>query len=178
MDFSIKEIEPAEFACVVDYFLNASDDFLAGMGVDRNKFWPREKWLDLMDKEYKKDIEQKELYFLIWQVNNRSIGHSNINKIVFGKEAYTHMHIWHPEYRKKGVGESLVKLCLGRYFELFKLETIFCEPYALNPGPNRVLELLGFEFIKQYETIPGWTAFHQPVNRWAMSREKYYSLNG
>ena len=43
----------------------------------------------------------------------------------------------------------------------------------MNPAPNKTLARVGFEFVKEYVTVPGSINFEQPVNRWEMTREKY-----
>jgi hypothetical protein len=67
-------------------------------------------------------------------------------------------------------------MTLPYYFHNFKLRILYCEPSALNPGPNRTLKKSGFDFIKSYDTTPGWINFYQTVNRWAMTREKFSAL--
>ena len=56
------------------------------------------------------------------------------------------------------------------YFERFDLKKLLCEPSADNPAPNRVLEKLGFAFIRRYRTIPGVIAYEQDVNRYELLR--------
>jgi RimJ/RimL family protein N-acetyltransferase len=56
------------------------------------------------------------------------------------------------------------------YFEQFNLKRLVCEPWADNPAPNRVLEKLGFAFIRQYRTTPGVIAYEQDVNRYELRR--------
>jgi len=73
----------------------------------------------------------------------------------------------------RGMGSQLVKMSLPYYFEKMKLQTLFCQPYALNPAPNRTLEKAGFEFVKKYSTTPGAICFEQEVNLWKMEREDY-----
>jgi [ribosomal protein S5]-alanine N-acetyltransferase len=48
------------------------------------------------------------------------------------------------------------------------LRRILCEPYAENPGPNRLLAKLGFRLVKRYRTVPGVINFDQEVNLWQM----------
>ena len=71
------------------------------------------------------------------------------------------------------MGRQLVKLSLPFFFNLLHLERIWCEPYALNPAPNRTLEKVGFSFVKRYTTIPGSLNFEQEVNRWVLEREDF-----
>jgi len=51
-----------------------------------------------------------------------------------------------------------------------------CEPYALNPAPNKILKKVGFTFIKIYETTPGWINFKQKVNQYEFGKEMLSSL--
>jgi RimJ/RimL family protein N-acetyltransferase len=69
-----------------------------------------------------------------------------------------------------------MKMSLRLYFDKFELKKLFCEPYAKNPAPNKTLERLGFDFIEQYDTTPGWLNFFQTVNRWGMDLNKYKTL--
>ncbi len=124
-------------------------------------------------EQLSQSYENKKSYCIIWQVDGKPIGHSNINKIVFGKEAYMHLHIWRPEERKKGLGTSFIKLTLPWFFEKSKLKKLYCEPYALNSAPNKTLQNAGFEFVKEYITTPGWINFEQPVKLWVMSYERF-----
>lgn len=109
-------------------------------------------------------------------MNNKPIGHSNINKIVFAKEAYMHLHMWHSQTRQKGAGIKYLRLTVPYYFDTFKLQNLFCEPAASNTAPNKTLENLGFDFVKSYDTVPGWINSYQTVNRWVLTREKYNTL--
>jgi RimJ/RimL family protein N-acetyltransferase len=106
-------------------------------------------------------------------LDNKAIGHSNINKIIFGGEAYMHLHVWDESRRKKGMGHTFLKKTLPYYFNAFHLKALYCEPYAFNPAPNKALEKSGFDFIKSYDTIPGWINLYQTVNRWCLTEEKF-----
>ncbi|NQY07065.1 MAG: GNAT family N-acetyltransferase, partial [Flavobacteriaceae bacterium] len=120
--------------------------------------------------------EKKESYALIWLVDNIPVGHSNVNKIVYGQEAYMHLHLWNQTTRKKGMGTELVKRSIPFYFKNLKLKELFCEPYAKNKAPNKTLEKVGFTFIKEHETIPGSLNSLQTVKRWRFSEEKLNEL--
>jgi len=173
---SVREVNENDYENIVDYFLKADKDFLHRMGVDINLLPKRDDWLNLLLYNHNKIIENKTIFYVIWLLGKTAVGHSNINKIIFGKEAYMHLHLWQSDKRQKGIGSEFMKMSIPYYFNNFKLKKLFCEPYALNPAPNKILEKLGFEFIKQHETIPGWINFHQPVNRWCMDADKFKSL--
>ncbi|MEL7119370.1 MAG: GNAT family protein [Bacteroidota bacterium] len=84
-----------------------------------------------------------------------------------------HLHLWKPELRKRGEGTQLVKMSLPLFFETFKLQKLYCEPYALNPAPNKTLPKLGFQFVEQYETIPGWINLPQIVRKYVLDRNNF-----
>lgn len=164
---------PQDYPFIVDYFRNSDDQFLLGMGVERSKLPERESWIKLLSENHVRPIEEKDFYYVIWLYDGQPIGHSNINKIIFQDEAYMHLHMWRSEVRAKGIGIELVKRSVPFYFRDFKLKKLWCEPYALNPAPNKTLRKLGFELMKTYDTIPGWISFHQPVNRWCLTEESF-----
>ena len=69
---------------------------------------------------------------------------------------------------KKGLGLDFLKLTIPYYFKNFRLQKLICEPYAENTAPNSILKKLGFEFVRTYDTIPGWINFEQTVNRYEL----------
>lgn len=170
---AVREMEKDEIGLMIRYFLDATPEFLRGMGVDRNLLPAYDTWLNKVESDFDKPMEQREFFYVIWMHEERPIGHSNINKIVFGKEAYMHLHLWKPDKRQQGIGSSLVRLSLPYYFRNFQLKELYCEPHAHNLAPNRTLERTGFQFVEEYETIPGWIQFKQPVKRWRMSRDSF-----
>lgn len=157
--------------CIVDYFLNASDEFILSLGADPNLLPTRTKWLAYLQDQLDKANPNKEIFYTIWLVNGKAIGHCNINKIIFGQEGYMHLHLWKKTNRQSGFGMKLVRESLKIFFDTFQLNRVFCEPYALNEAPNRCLKKVGFEFLKTYETKPGPINFIQKVNRYQMRRE-------
>jgi hypothetical protein len=64
------------------------------------------------------------------------IGHSNVNKIKYGKEAYIHLHIWAPEHRKVGIGAEFLRKSANAFIRKFALKSLYCEPYAENPAAS------------------------------------------
>ena len=172
---SVRELKTEDIDLITQYWLNADTAFLGGMGVAINKIPNADEWKAMLSEQLNQPIEEKKSYCIIWQVNDTPIGHSNINKIIFGEEAYIHLHIWNADARRKGYGAAFIKMTLPWFFNKYKLKKLYCEPYALNDAPNKTLEKAGFEFIKEYMTIPGWLNFEQPVKLWEMSYDRFKS---
>ena len=169
MDGAI-EVRPfagrAEYEQMVDYFLSADDEFLHGMGVARSKLPLREGWISSVLRDHDRPNHQKERAYLAWIYDGVAIGHSSINKIQVGEEAFIHLHVWVRARRQGGLGTTFLRLSEGRFAEDFSLKRLYCEPCAGNPGPNRVLQKSGFHFLKRYRTIPGPINFEQDVNQY------------
>jgi RimJ/RimL family protein N-acetyltransferase len=174
---SVRELQKEDIDAITDYWLGSDPAFLQGMGVNINKMPARDEWKDMLSEQLSQSYKEKKSYCIIWQVDDKPVGHSNINKIIFGEEAYMHLHIWNADVRKKGYGIPLIKMTLSWFFEKYKLKKLYCEPYALNSAPNKTLKKAGFEFIKEYITIPGWLNFEQPVNLWMMSYDRFKKIN-
>jgi RimJ/RimL family protein N-acetyltransferase len=176
MDLSVREMIESDIESIVDYFLNASNDFLDAMGADKNKLPKRRDWITKLKLEYQKHYKDKEFYYIIWLIDGIPFGHSNINNIEFGKSATMHLHLWKGDKRKKGLGFEFINLTIPYYFKNYQLEKIICEPYAENIAPNKVIERAGFELKRTYKTTPGWINYYQIVNRYEMTRAQFEIL--
>lgn len=166
----VRELQVDDIERIVDYFLQSNTEFLKGMGADKSKLPNRKEWIDLLKVELEKPYSEKEFYYIIWLLDDQAIGHSNINKIQYGNSATMHLHLWNKDNRGKGLGVDFLRLTIPYYFKNIELQKVICEPIANNIAPNRVLEKLGFNFIRTYETTPGWINFHQTVNRYELKK--------
>ena len=169
-DFKIRELELQDIPFICDYWLNASPEFLTGMGVDLDKLPTREGLTTVLTSQIAKPNREKQSYALIGVLDGTAIGHCNVNPFEFGKTATMHLHIWNDNNRGRGIGEQLVRQSVQRFFEVLKVDEIYSEPYALNLAPNKTLKKCGFNLIKTYTTIPGSLNFEQKVNRWRIKK--------
>ena len=175
-ELSVREIQSSDFDLLANYWFESDKSHLEGMGVDLNKMPARDQFLQMLSDHYNTPIHERKSYCIIWLVEGIPVGHSNTNPAIFGKEAFMHLHIWNTNIRSKGMGIEFVKMTLPFFFENLQLKKLYCQPYALNPAPNKSLEKVGFEFVKEYITIPGFINFEQPVKLWEMSLEKFKQL--
>lgn len=176
MDLSIQELKQEYIDDLIHYWLASDAEYMTSMGVDMTKMPTREEWVQFLSRQLNQNYTEKESYALIWLLNGNPIGHSNISKIKFGDHAFMHLHLWNSERRQKGIGMKLLKLSIPHYFNNMQLQTLYCEPYALNPAPNKLLNKIGFKFLKEYTGIPGWLNFEQPVNVWELTKENFLRL--
>ena len=174
---SVHELSAKDLDLVADYWTLSEPDFLVSMGVDLAKVPARKDLLQMLNQQIGQKYEDKKSYAIIWLVDGVPAGHSNINKINFGSDAYMHLHLWNLHHRRKGIGTELVRMTLPFFFNHYKLKKLFCEPYAFNPAPNKTLKKVGFDFVKQHRTIPGTLNFEQEVMLWEMTVENFKKLN-
>lgn len=173
---TVREIQQPDVALIVSYWLESDPIFLEGMGVDLAKIPAKEQLTTMIAEQLTQSYEQKKAYCIIWEIDGDPVGHSNVNKIIFGEEAYMHLHLWNSHTRQKGAGAALVKMTIPFFFKNLQLKKLYCEPYALNSAPNKTLEKVGFEFVKEYITIPGGLNFEQPVYQWLLTYDRYKAL--
>ena len=170
---SVRELTSKDIDDIVNYWLHSDHDFLEGMGVDLKKIPSENDLRSMLSSQLTQDYQNKSSYCTIWELDGKPVGHCNVNKIEFGKEAYMHLHLWHGEIRKKGAGSNLVRMSLPYFFKNLQLQRVLSEPYALNPAPNKTLPKAGFRFVRSYTCIPGSLNFEQQVNLWEITRDEF-----
>ena len=109
MHRNVREARKDDIELIVDYFLNSTPEYLEGRGVDINKLPTKEEWYEILLTQFDLPVKSKNLFYLIWQFDDFPVGHSHINDIIFGEEAYMHLHLWHSSARQKGNGTFFVK---------------------------------------------------------------------
>jgi RimJ/RimL family protein N-acetyltransferase len=170
MSLTVREIEIAEFDIVLDYFHDATPEFLETMGIDPTRIPDRNVWRERFRSDSALPASQRSSIVLLWLMDGRPVGFSSCDKIKFGERANMHLHILAADGRNKGIGTACARKSVAYYFDKLQLKTLFCEPYAFNIAPNRTLQKAGFKYLKTHMTVPGSFSFHQAVNRWAISR--------
>jgi RimJ/RimL family protein N-acetyltransferase len=158
----------ADYERVLDYFLGADEPYLRGMGVDPKKLPQRAAWLERLLPDLTRPDEQKQTFYVGWDYQGSRVGHSNVNPLVYGDHAYVHLHLWDPAARHAGLGTEFLRRSIEVFFRRFALRRLYCEPYAENPAPNRVLTKVGFRLVKRYRTVPGLINAEQEVNRYVL----------
>lgn len=173
---SVREMKKSDISLITRYWLNSDKGHLENMGVDINKLPGDQQFSTYLTAQIELPITEKESYCIIWEQDGVPVGHSNTRPILFAKEAFMHLHLWNKESRRKGMGYELVRLTLPYFFENLQLKYLYCEPYSLNPAPNKTIEKAGFELVHEQVTVPGDFNFEQATKRWLLTYEKYKLL--
>lgn len=167
---TVREMQLADVGLRIDYFHDASDDHLLTMGVDRSLLPTRDAWHEFYEEDYARPIRDRVAFSLVWELDGTAVGFSSVSNIVFGKEAFMHLHILDATQRQGGLGVQFVKKSTEIYFKVLELERIFSEPYAYNIAPNRTLQSAGFRYLFTHETTPSPINFPQAVTRWVLEK--------
>ena len=163
-------MELGEVGIVVDYFHQSTLEHLEMMGVDPTKLPEPATWLQRYADEYNKIIEERKTFLVTWECDDVPIGFSTTDKIIYGQEAYMHLHILRPEQRNRDLGTVCVKESARIYFDALGLKRLYCQPNAFNVAANRTLQGAGFKYLKTFRTVPGPLNYHQAVTRWVLER--------
>ncbi len=173
MNLTIQELQKDHIPYILGYWQNASQEELLAMGIDLNHLSVLDNLGQRLEKQLELANEKKGAFVLVAFIDEQPVGHCYVNNLTYGKDAFMHLHIWKSINLKKGLGSQMVKQSIPHFFEKLKLQTLFCEPAALNPAPNKTLEKIGFKYIKSHTTIPaGWT-FEMEVNLWELTLEDF-----
>ena len=172
MTIHVREMQLEQVGLVIDYFHDSTAEHLEILGVDPTRLPGRTQWRQLYEADFAQPIERRRSLLVLWEVDGKPIGFSSVDKIIYGKEAYMHLHIVTPTQRQSGYGAACVRESVRIYFERLQLERVYCEPNAFNVGPNRTLQKAGFSYVKTHHTVPGPLNFHQPVTRWVYEKPR------
>jgi RimJ/RimL family protein N-acetyltransferase len=159
-----------ETGLVIDYFHGSTAEHLETLGVDPTRLPGRSQWQQLYALDFAQPIEKRRSVLVLWESEGTSMGFSSVDKIAYGEHAYMHLHVVNPQKRHSGYGEACVRRSVEIYFDLLKLDRLYCEPNAFNVAPNRTLQKAGFRYVKTHNTVPGPLNFHQPVTQWVYDR--------
>ena len=170
MGLTVREMTIDETDLIIGYFHNSTLEHLETLGVDPTRLPSQEAWRERNRREYTLPINQRAALLVIWLSDDRPIGFSTSDKIVYGDRANMHLHVVDSDNRRRGLGVECVRRSVEIYFDRLKLKNLFCEPNAFNVAPNRTLQKAGFKYLKTHMTVPGLLNYHQAVTRWVIER--------
>jgi len=166
----VREMQLSEVGIRISYFHDASDEHLHVMGVDRALLPTRDAWQKFYEDDYARPLPERRTYAILWELDGKVVGFSSSDQISFGEEAFMHLHVLDPDRRRQGLGSEGVRKSARIYFDVLRLERLFCEPNAFNVAPNRALQRAGFQYLCTHEATPGPINFPQVTTRWVLTR--------
>jgi RimJ/RimL family protein N-acetyltransferase len=156
----------------IDYFHDASDEYLLHLGVDRSLLPSKEAWRATYEEDFARPLAERDTYNLAWELDGRLVGFSSVDHFEVGGQAFMHLHIVEEPRRRSGLGTEFVRLSVDEYFRTLELRRLFCQPNAYNVAPNRTLQRVGFRYVFTEEMQPSFINFPQPITRWVLERPR------
>ena len=165
---SVRPLRLDEVDLRINYFHDATDEFLARLGVDRTRLPSPEAWRAWYRDDYARPISERENYAVAWELDGRVVGFCAVDRISFGQEAFLHLHMLGTGDRRRGLGTRFVRLSAHHFVDVLRLQRLFSEPNAFNQAPNRTLQRAGFRYMYTHHATPGPLNHPQPVTRWVL----------
>ncbi len=136
-DFVLRPMTLDDVDIRIDYFHNASDEFLHRMGVGRDLLPNPAVWKEQHRAEFARPVEDRSSYGVMWEYRGVVVGWSTADHFDPGVSAFMHLHVIESENRSRGLGVRFVKLTADHLFDRLDIVKLFSEPNALNVAPNR-----------------------------------------
>ncbi len=112
---TVREMQLGDIELIANYWQEAEPNFLVSLGVDLDRRVTSNVLQKALTDQMNIPLHEKMSYTLIWELDGKQVGHSNINKIEFGEKAFIHFHLWQSENRRKGIRTP--SDILNSYFE-------------------------------------------------------------
>lgn len=164
----VREMRLEEVDIRIDYFHDASDEYLRLLGVERARLLSRQAWREFYVADFAKPIRDRANYLLAWELDGDVVGMAIADQFVFGEHSFMHLHILTGDKRRSGLGTEFVKLTAAHLFAALEIKRLYCQPNAFNIAPNRTLQSAGFRYEFTKELAPRPTDFPQPLTRWVL----------
>lgn len=173
---TVREMKAVDIPLIISYWMGLDSSQLSAMGVDREKLPTKAQFSSYLSHQLQLPVHEKEAYCIIWEQDGTPVGHSNTRPTHYGNDAFMHLHLWYPGKRSRGMGLAFVQMTVPLYFQNLQLKTLYCEPYALNPAPNKTIEKAGFKLLEEKTSVPGAFNFEQSTKLWRLTKDQFQVL--
>ena len=109
MNLNVRPPKAEEIHLIVDYFYQCNSADLKHIGAIPEKLLPPEKWVENIQHQVALPDKEKELFYLLWCIDEQAVGHFNLSHLVYGKTAKVHLHLWPSEKRQSGLGKLFME---------------------------------------------------------------------
>jgi hypothetical protein len=99
------------------------------------------------------------------------IGFSTADKIVFGQEAFMHLHIVNPDLRQIGYGTKCVEETVKSILRPSSCNGFSASRMRSISGRTELFSARVSKYVKTHQTVPGSLNYHQAVIRWGLYKD-------
>ena len=135
----LRDLTAGDLPDIVEYWTRSPEDFLAAMGVDRERLGTEAQIHARFEKAIRRgDPSQPQLGLAI-TLNGRLAGYTLLNR--YSEEVnYSHWHIIQAGLRAKGISTALYPHRIKAYFDLAPIGRLIHQTRTSNVGVNRMLD--------------------------------------
>lgn len=143
----LRDLLPADLPAIVDYWLLSPDEYLAFMGVDRQRLGSAEDIHSRFLNAIRTGDRSQPTISLGITLGEQLVGYTLLNRYSEYVN-YSHWHIIVPNLRAKGLSIALYPNRIKIYFDLAPISQLIHQTRTRNVGVNRMLD----KFIPVSET--------------------------
>src|ERR1700732_2089553 len=144
---ALRDIMSPDLPAIADYWLLSPDEYLAAMGVDRQRLGSAQDIHKRFVNAIRTGEPGQSSIALAITLDQGLVGYTLLNR--YSEEVnYSHWHIIVPDLRAKGLSTALYPHRLKAYFDLAPISQLIHQTRTSNIGVNRMLD----KFISISET--------------------------
>ena len=144
----LRDLRVEDIPAIVEYWLKSPPEFLAFMGVDRERLGGEADITKRLSVAIRTGEENQKNIALAITLDERVAGYTLLNR--YSEEVnYSHWHIISPELRGKGISTVLYPLRIKTYFDAAPISRLIHQTRTRNVAVNRMLD----KFVPVAETV-------------------------
>jgi RimJ/RimL family protein N-acetyltransferase len=178
MNPSIRDLQLPDIPILSNYWSSLTPADLTRMSIIAEKLPTPAEFQARLAKLIPIPLIERQADPLIWLIDNKPVGFTNLNNIQRPGQGDIHLHMIDAGMRGKGYGQKLFMMSVNEYFKRHGLRKIICQPSAKNPAPNKLMAALKMPILKTYTTIPSVLTFEHEVNRYEFQPSNAQSPKG
>jgi hypothetical protein len=135
----LRDLTSSDLPAIVDYWLLSPDEYLAAMGVDRQRLGSAVDIHKKFSNAIRTNEPSQPSIALAITLDQDLVGYTLLNR--YSEEVnYSHWHIIVPNLRAKGLSTALYPHRLKAYFDLTPISQLTHQTRTSNIGVNRMLD--------------------------------------
>ena len=144
----LRDLKTEDIPAIVEYWLKSPPDFLAFMGVDRERLGSEDDITKRLSSAIRTGEEAQKSIALAMTVAEQLAGYTLLNRYS-AEENYSHWHILAPDLRGRGISTALYPLRVRAYFDVTPILRLIHQTRTRNVAVNRMLD----KFVPVAETV-------------------------
>jgi RimJ/RimL family protein N-acetyltransferase len=144
----LRDLIPADLPAIIDYWLSSPDEYIAFLGIDRQKLGGADDIRKRFSNSIRTGDSAQSTISLAITLDERLVGYTLF--VHYSDDVnYSHWHIVAPDLRSRGLSTALYPHRIKAYFDIAPISRLIHQTRTRNLGVNRMLD----KFFPVAETI-------------------------